>query len=221
MFRWLIRFTGAALIGALLVWLWNRYNQDLLEEELEDEIPLEFDVPAQAEPSSSTASASSTNAATGAGSAGTPAASISLDGDNATAAADTPPPATSPSASASTSGGTTAAAKSDESAATDDVSASQAAGDASADEAGAENPAPVLDSPAPTPAGAGDNVIIIKGIGPKYGAKLAEMGITTFGALLATPLDTLALAFPRVPDGELQNWLEQARELAGQSDETA
>ena len=79
----------------------------------------------------------------------------------------------------------------------------------------------MLDSPAPTPAGAGDNVIIIKGIGPKYSEKLAEMGITTFGALLGTPMDTLAIAFPRVSEEELQSWLEQARELADHSGETA
>ena len=47
MFRWLVRFSAAALVGALLIWFWNRYNQDLLEEELEEEIPFEFDVAAE------------------------------------------------------------------------------------------------------------------------------------------------------------------------------
>jgi hypothetical protein len=34
-------------------------------------------------------------------------------------------------------------------------------------------------------------------------------------------MDTLMITFPRVSEAELQNWLEQARELADQSGETA
>jgi predicted flap endonuclease-1-like 5' DNA nuclease len=64
------------------------------------------------------------------------------------------------------------------------------------------------------PPGAGDNLEVIKGIGPRYAAQLAEMGITTFGALINTPLDELTVAFPRVTAEELRDWIEQARELS-------
>jgi predicted flap endonuclease-1-like 5' DNA nuclease len=218
MFRWLIRFSVAALIGALLVWLWNRYNQDLLEEELEDEIPLEFDVPAQAE--ALPGPAPSASADTSAAGKSAPATSAGANDGHADSAVEGPPamPATAPASitpEGAAASADTAAAKAGAGSSAPNLAAAEAE-----EEGSAENPAPVLDSPAPTPAGAGDNVIVIKGIGPKYGAKLAEMGITTFGALLATPLDTLALAFPRVSEAELQNWLEQARELATQSNET-
>jgi predicted flap endonuclease-1-like 5' DNA nuclease len=66
------------------------------------------------------------------------------------------------------------------------------------------------------PPGAGDNLIVIKGIGTVYSARLAEMGITTYGALIATPIDTLATAFPRVPESEIEDWIAQARQLAEQ-----
>lgn len=178
MIRWLVRFSTATLIGALLVWFWNRYNQDLLEDELDEEIPFEFDVAAEDMPLSAPEQA-------------LPAGATPDD----TAVA---PTALAPAAAAAEETVATATAGTEESAA-----------------------ATLLDSPAPTPAGAGDNVIAIKGIGPKYGAKLAEMGITTFGALLGTPLDTLELAFPRVSAEELENWLEQARELAASSEEPA
>ena len=39
------------------------------------------------------------------------------------------------------------------------------------------------------------------------------MGITTFSALIATPVDTLLAHFPRVSEKEIENWIEQAREL--------
>jgi predicted flap endonuclease-1-like 5' DNA nuclease len=185
MLRWLIRLSGAAFISALLIWLWNRFNQDLLEEALEEEVPLEFDVPDTA-PSA-------------------PPPATGDDGTHNGAHTSTPVlntgEAAPPTGSSATAGSVT--------------------DDAAPEDAAPPEPEPVLDSPAPTPPGAGDNVIAIKGIGPKYGAKLAEMGITTFGALLATPMDTLMITFPRVSEAELQNWLEQARELADQSGETA
>src|SRR5262245_3599296 len=49
MLRWLTRLALGALIIALLFWLWTRYNADLEEEELEEEIPLEFEVSADAD----------------------------------------------------------------------------------------------------------------------------------------------------------------------------
>jgi predicted flap endonuclease-1-like 5' DNA nuclease len=191
MFRWLIRFSAATLIGSLLIWLWNRYNQDLLEEELEEEVPLEFDVPAQEEETPGAPPASAGGANDGAH-ATTPV----LDTGGVAPATSSATPGTPPADAA-------------------------APPKPAADDEIVTEPEPVLDSPAPTPPGAGDNVIAIKGIGPKYGAKLAEMGITTFGALLGTPMDTLMITFPRVSEAELQNWLEQARELAEQSGETA
>jgi predicted flap endonuclease-1-like 5' DNA nuclease len=197
MLRWLIRLSGAAFISALLIWLWNRFNQDLLEEEPEEEVPLEFDVPDTA-PSAPPPSSSAGGAHNG-----THASTPVLDTGEAA-------PATG---SSSPAGSVTDAAAPPDAAAPEDAGTTE--------DANATEPEPVLDSPAPTPPGAGDNVIAIKGIGPKYGAKLAEMGITTFGALLATPMDTLMITFPRVSEAELHNWLEQARELAEQSGETA
>ena len=48
MLRWLTRLAIGALIIALLIWLWSRYNEDLEEEEFEEEIPLEFEVSVEA-----------------------------------------------------------------------------------------------------------------------------------------------------------------------------
>jgi predicted flap endonuclease-1-like 5' DNA nuclease len=208
MFRWFVRFSVAASLGALLVWLWNRYNEDLLEEDLDEEIPLEFDV---ADDAPTLVAGTTFNNRDGGN--GTPAAATaSASGSVAAETEERPAPAP------------TAVVDSASADATDRNAASAAPAALETAEKPTESatePEPVLDSPAPTPAGAGDNVIIIKGIGPKYSEKLAEMGITTFGALLGTPMDTLAIAFPRVSEEELQSWLEQARELADHSGETA
>jgi predicted flap endonuclease-1-like 5' DNA nuclease len=196
MLRWLIRFSAAALIGALLVWLWNRYNEDLLEEDLEEEIPLEFDVAAEDGPVAALVSDSTDGTAA----ADAPAGVAAEDNGGPSNAVETATAAAETAETTDTTTGTETASTETDTAAEDSES----------------NETTMLDSPAPTPEGAGDNVIAIKGIGPKYGAKLAEMGITTFGALLATPMADLEMAFPRVSTEELQNWLEQARELAAQ-----
>lgn len=46
MMRWLIRLAVGSAVVALLVYLWSRLNQDTDDEDLDDEIPIEFDVPA-------------------------------------------------------------------------------------------------------------------------------------------------------------------------------
>ena len=123
MLRWLVRLSIGALLGALVIWAWNRYNQDLADEELLDaEIPFEFDV------------------------------------------------------------------------------AEDGAGDGASE-------------PGRGPAAQGDDLTRIKGIGPVYNTRLAEMGITTYGALLAAPDDQLLTAFPRMSAAELAVWREQARAL--------
>jgi predicted flap endonuclease-1-like 5' DNA nuclease len=235
MFRRLVSFSAAAFLGALLVWLWNRYNEDLLEEDLEEEeIPLEFDVAAEDGPTLEPVNIP-TDGATDAGVPATTAAADETGAESsATDETNTPAVEEVPAESdASTEDGTpddaaretdTATAASAEADATEDTSPVEATtsaetGGTAEDEESDEDL--MLDSAAPTPEGAGDNVIAIKVIGPKYGAKLAEMGITTFGALIATPMTDLEVAFPRVSTEELQNWLEQARELAAQDTETA
>src|SRR5690349_20573824 len=45
MMRWLIRLSIGAGVAALAIYLWSRLNQDYDDDEIEDEIPLEFDVP--------------------------------------------------------------------------------------------------------------------------------------------------------------------------------
>jgi predicted flap endonuclease-1-like 5' DNA nuclease/nitrogen fixation-related uncharacterized protein len=45
MMRWLIRLSIGASVAALAIYLWSRLNQDYDDDEIEDEIPLEFDVP--------------------------------------------------------------------------------------------------------------------------------------------------------------------------------
>jgi len=44
--RWMVRLLLLGGSAALLAYLWSRFNQDIDEDELEDEIPIEFDVPA-------------------------------------------------------------------------------------------------------------------------------------------------------------------------------
>jgi predicted flap endonuclease-1-like 5' DNA nuclease len=237
MFRWFVRFSIAAFLGALLVWLWNRYNQDLLEDDFdEEEIPLEFDVPADGTPA---LEPGNTLSVQGSGD-GTHAAAAPPVSSTVVPAPEEPAAGTIRGSMATEDGTTTTAEPAaeettGETATTATETPAAQATDVAADSTVETMPAEatdveaegdddqelLLDSPAPTPAGAGDNVIAIKGIGPKYAEKLAEMGITTFGALIATPIDTLAITFPRVSEEELHNWLEQARELADQSTETA
>ncbi len=43
--RWLIRLAGAGLVIALLGYLWSRANQEYDEDDLEDDIDLDFEIP--------------------------------------------------------------------------------------------------------------------------------------------------------------------------------
>jgi len=45
MMRWIIRLAVAGLVAAVLAYLWSRFNEDFDDEELDDEIPIDFDVP--------------------------------------------------------------------------------------------------------------------------------------------------------------------------------
>lgn len=67
MLRWLFRlgFAGALVAGA--VWLWSQMNQDIEDEELEDEIPIEFEVPLDPEENVSQLSSASGDTGVGPG----------------------------------------------------------------------------------------------------------------------------------------------------------
>lgn len=243
MLRWLTRLAVGALVIALLAWLWSRYNEDLEEEEFEEEIPLEFevsenDIPGlltqemaeiidpigpdvhsalmpdgtilvEMDETLGTGAVGSTATTSGNGSATEEAATAARAVDAAEAAAEngasTQPPALEAllDVVVTPSGGEA-----------DDTTVPPRLGARSQGEQEGYSPAERETELAAPPPGAGDNLEVIKGIGPKYGAQLAEMGITTFGALINTPLDELIVAFPRVAEDELRSWIEQARELA-------
>jgi predicted flap endonuclease-1-like 5' DNA nuclease len=258
MMRWLLRLSVGALLAALLFWLWNRFNQDLIEEEeLDDEIPFEFDVPLEAADSglarrsteamggddanglatsvgtlttmpaeAATDGAAQESPSNGPASASTDATlstAVSLstvstngDGSHVTAALDTDSQTSMPAESVISS--PAASAPADDSVPADDAEEPEVAKNppSKGSQEGwdpHEQEAETGDAPPP---GAGDNLIVIKGIGQAYSTRLGEMGITTYGALIATPVDLLAEAFPRVPEAEIENWKAQARELSGQ-----
>ena len=151
MFRWFVRFSVAASLGALLVWLWNRYNEDLLEgKDLTRIFPLRIHVADDAP-----ALVAGTTFNNRDGGNGTPAAATaSASGSVAAETQEQPDPAP------------TAVVDSASADATDRNAASAAPAASETAEKPTESatePEPVLDSPAPTPAGAGDNVIIHQG----------------------------------------------------------
>jgi predicted flap endonuclease-1-like 5' DNA nuclease len=88
----------------------------------------------------------------------------------------------------------------------------------------AEEPAPVEtpaappspEPPRPTlvsaPEAATDDLTLIKGIGPAYSGRLADIGITTFAGLAAGNASTIA---PKVdvPDALVADWIRQAAGL--------
>jgi predicted flap endonuclease-1-like 5' DNA nuclease len=45
MMRWIIRLAAVGLAAALIGFLWSRANSDFEDEDFDEEIPLEFDVP--------------------------------------------------------------------------------------------------------------------------------------------------------------------------------
>lgn len=91
-------------------------------------------------------------------------------------------------------------------------------------EAAPEAPAPEATQPAPPPAPAPadasvpDDLLLLKGVGPKLKALLAEQGITRFAQIAAwTPADLAAIdpklgTFKGRP--ERDNWIDQAQYLA-------
>ena len=240
MLRWLTRLAVGALVLALLAWLWSRYNEDLEEEEFEEEIPLEFEVsegdtrnlsPPEMEALidpiepdlHSTLMPDGTILVDMDAMPGEPAVGDTVVTGNGPAGEETPDAAPLAATEAAENGASTqphdaqalrdivvTASGGEE----DDTTVPPRLGARSQGEQEGYSPTErEVELTAPPP-GAGDNLEVIKGIGPKYAGQLAEMGITTFGALLNTPMDELVVVFPRVSEDELQSWLEQAREFA-------
>ncbi len=78
-------------------------------------------------------------------------------------------------------------------------------------------PAPAAPAPAPAPAGA-DDLLLIKGLGPKIKALLAELGVTTFAQIAAwtdADIDRIDAQLGRF-QGRIrrESWVEQAKLLA-------
>src|SRR4051812_49619515 len=61
MMRWVVRLGLAGILVALAAYAWTLLNQEDDEEELEDEIPIEFDVPLDVALAPSTGALTSTN----------------------------------------------------------------------------------------------------------------------------------------------------------------
>ena len=200
--RWLIRLSIGAGVAALAIYLWSRLNQDYDDDEIEDEIPLEFDVPME--------------------SAGSPLeAPIEFDVPMDSAAASVDVPAEAPSRNGDTGVGPGAdldqsvAASAPAMPAPDAAAVSDTATQAAPDTTAQATPA------APTAAGATgteqhDDLTIIRGIGPVFQKRLNELGITTFRQLAGTKPATLDAEGINGVGVDLESWIEQARELAEQ-----
>ena len=89
MMRWITRLAAIGLAAALIGFLWSRANSDFEDEDFDEEIPIEFDVPLES--GSTGAPAAINDADTGDG----PGAN--LDGA-ASGASSAPPTAASPAA---------------------------------------------------------------------------------------------------------------------------
>jgi predicted flap endonuclease-1-like 5' DNA nuclease/nitrogen fixation-related uncharacterized protein len=124
MMRWLIRLSIGAGVAALAIYLWSRMNQDYDDDEIEDEIPLEFDVPMDSTVSTMEAPIEfDVPMGSAAGSLDVPAEAPSLNGDTGVgpgADLDQPapaPPAPAPAAQAApaaVAAGATGEAESDD-----------------------------------------------------------------------------------------------------------
>ncbi len=66
------------------------------------------------------------------------------------------------------------------------------------------------------PAGEGDDLVVIKGIGPVAASQLKEQGITTFAQLASLTDDDVAKIDANMPfsTDQIRDWREQAKELA-------
>ena len=84
-------------------------------------------------------------------------------------------------------------------------------------EAKAEAPAAAVAAPLfSAPAGEGDDLVVIKGIGPVAASQLKEQGITTFAQLASLTDDDVATIDANMPFSadQIRDWREQAKELA-------
>lgn len=72
-----------------------------------------------------------------------------------------------------------------------------------------EEPPPHYRSTPPPPEPVGDNLTLIKGIGPVYAGRLSDAGITTFDGLAAASTDAV-MAATGVSSGSAAGWIEQA-----------
>lgn len=70
--------------------------------------------------------------------------------------------------------------------------------------------APLKAVPDAAMASAADDLTAIKGIGPKYSAQLAELGITSFAALAAADAASLSDSFD--PRARVEDWITQAKD---------
>jgi predicted flap endonuclease-1-like 5' DNA nuclease/nitrogen fixation-related uncharacterized protein len=194
MMRWLIRLSIGAGVAALAIYLWSRLNQDYDDDEIEDEIPLEFDVPMESAVSALEAP-------------------IEFDVPMDSAAASVDVPAQAPSRNGDT--GVGPGADLDQSAAASAPAMSAPAAPATSGTATQAAPA------APTASGATgtdqpDDLTVIRGIGPVFQKRLNELGITTFRQLSDTKPAMLEAEGINGVGVDLESWIEQARELAEQ-----
>ena len=79
-------------------------------------------------------------------------------------------------------------------------------------EAAASTAAPLFTAPA----GEGDDLVVIKGIGPVAAGQLKEQGITTFAQLAALTEDDIARIDATMPfsTDQIKDWQAQAKDLA-------
>jgi large subunit ribosomal protein L21 len=79
-------------------------------------------------------------------------------------------------------------------------------------EAAASTAAPLFTAPA----GEGDDLVVIKGIGPVAAGQLKEQGITTFAQLAALTEDDIARIDANMPfsTDQIKDWQAQAKDLA-------
>src|SRR6476469_1413055 len=67
MMRWITRLAAIGLAAALIGFLWSRANSDFEDEDFDEEIPIEFDVPLESAPAGAGAPAAINDADTGDG----------------------------------------------------------------------------------------------------------------------------------------------------------
>jgi predicted flap endonuclease-1-like 5' DNA nuclease/nitrogen fixation-related uncharacterized protein len=209
MMRWLIRLSIGAGVAALAIYLWSRMNQDYDDDEIEDEIPLEFDVPMGGTASTLEAPIEFDVPMDSAASMDVPAEAPSRNGDTGVGPGADLDQSAEAAASAHSAQQAQAAPGITSTAAPDTVSM------ASSDTTTQLAPA------ASTTSGDGgsgeyDDLTIIRGIGPVFQKRLHELGIMTFRQLADTKPEMLDAEGINGVGVDLESWIEQARELAEQ-----